>query len=130
MRYLWLVFFPFLLCCRLDDCGVLIHSAQTYQGTGTEPYLEQVDFYTRPQSCSLDQCVYDTITVIALHNPTAQSVQAQYRCSFRADGQEITHAKPSPLLVPAHSTRKVEVGGMINVLNGENLSVECKATFK
>lgn len=132
MRYLWLLFFPLLLCCRLDDCGVLVHSAKTYTGTGTEPYIEQVDFYTRSKSCASNQCTFDTITTIALHNPTNKAVRAQYRCSFRSDDQELTYVKPSPAKVPARSTRKVEVEGFVDVLAdyGANLSVECVATFK
>jgi hypothetical protein len=59
-------------------------------------------------------------------------VRAQYRCSFRSADQELSYVKPSPVKVPARSTRKVDVEGFVDVLAdyGADLSADCKATFR
>jgi hypothetical protein len=130
MRYLWLLWFPLLLLsCRLDDCSVLLHSPVRYTGTAQIPHLDHVDFYTRRLTCLVPHlpCTHDTVAVLALRNPTEQTLAVRYRCVYREADREVLHVHPSDTTVPARSTRIVEVGGFVDA--AARLSIECTAWF-
>jgi hypothetical protein len=131
-RVLILLSLLFVSSCRLDDCGVFLHHASSYSGqsTAAAPYLEKVTGYTLTYSCGSNNCTAHTVTVLALHNPTGNKVRGSVTCRYTAlDYQQ--RVRPSPVVVPARSTRLVELG--VLVLVGTDLapvSVACEAGFQ